>query len=174
MKIPSPKPGMLCCTDWRPKFLTEFLTRTSRMLDTGSRWLPLLSGSAPIHQPGEESISFHLSLLWSGTSCLLSLTKIVQYLNASRTSTGRAVFVLLTALLCLSSHMSVSVNNMLLRLPTTTATLYFFGERAFRPTVVKPYVDTTLELNQKWSLMLELKSFTLKSFSEQEKNLTRI
>lgn len=90
MKIPSPKPGMLHCTDWRFKFLTELLMRTLLTLDTESRWLPVLSGSAPIHQQGKESIWFLLSLLWSGTSCLLSLTKIVQYLNASRTYTARA------------------------------------------------------------------------------------
>lgn len=77
--------------DWRPKFLTEFLMRTLLTLDTGSRWFPLLSGSAPIHQPGKESIWFHLLLLWSGTSCLLSLMKIAQYLNACRAYTARAV-----------------------------------------------------------------------------------
>lgn len=32
----------------------------------------------------------HLSLLRSGTTCLLSLTKIVQYLNASRTYSATA------------------------------------------------------------------------------------
>lgn len=80
-------PGMLC---WlRVKFLTD-LIRTSLTLDTGSRWLPVPSESAPIHQQGKESIWFHLSLLWSGTSCLLSLTKTVLHMSASRTCTARA------------------------------------------------------------------------------------
>lgn len=97
MKIPSPKPGTLRCTDWRPKFLTELLARTFLTHDTGSRWLPLPSGSAPIRQRGKECVCFPLSLLGSGASCLLSLTKIIQYLNASRTHAARA------AGLCFSS-----------------------------------------------------------------------
>lgn len=87
-EVLNPKPGMLCCTDWRSTFLTD-LMKTSLMLDTGSRWLPVPSGSAPIHRQGKENIWFHLSLLWSGTSCLLSLTKIVLCMNASRTYTAR-------------------------------------------------------------------------------------
>lgn len=175
MKIPSPKPSMLCWLE--PKFLTEFLMRTLLTLDAGSRWLPLTSGSVPIHQRGKESIWFHLSLLWSGTSCLLSLTKIVQYLNTSRTHIARAAGLYFSSpdLLCLSSHASVSVSSMLLWLPATTAMHHYFGERASKPTVVKPYVDTTCELNQRLSLMLELKSFRLKSvFSRTGKILSHI
>ena len=174
MKIPSPKPGMLRCTDWRPKFLTEFLILL--MLDTGSRWLPLLSGSAPIHQRGKESIWFHLSLLWSGTSCLLSLTETVQYLNASRTDTARAAGLYFSQPFCACpptrlSQWTVCCFRFQPLLRCTTS----LEEGALKPTLVKPYVDTTLELNQKPSLMLELKSFRLKSVSSRTgKILSRI
>lgn len=57
----------------------------------------------------------------------------------------------------------VSVSGTLLWLPATTAMHYFFGERVLKPIGIKPHVDTSLELNQKLSLMLELESFSLKS-----------
>lgn len=131
------------------------------MLSAGSRWLPLPSGTgAPTHQQGEESIWSHLSLLWSGTTCLLSLMKIVQYLNASRTYSARA------AGLCFSQPCCACPPT---HLPRGTA--HCFSFRALNTHCV----DTTLELNQKLSLRLEMKGFRLKCvFSTIRKTLSHL
>lgn len=121
------------------------------MLNTGSRWHPLPSGTgAPTHQQSKESIQSHLSLLLSGTTCLLSLTKTVQLLECFQDLLSWSCWSgLLPALLCLSSHMSASGNSTLLQLP------------GVKHTLIKPCVGTTLELNQKLSLRLEVKGCRL-------------
>lgn len=126
------------------------------MLDAGSRRLPLPLESAPIQQQGKESI-WSLLLLWSNTHCLLPLSEIVWCLN---TYTARAAVGTSQSPLCCPPTRLSERYTALASSYNCNALLW---EWALKPTDIKPYVDTSLELNQKLGLMLNLESFSLKS-----------
>lgn len=118
--------------------------------------------SNPPARRGKHLVPFVIALIWHYMPALLDEnSSVLECFQDLLSYSCRSV--LLPALLCLSSHASASGNSTLLQLP------------GFKHTLIKPCVDTILELNQKLSLRLEMKGFRLKCvFSTIRKTLSHL